>query len=121
MKGSSTATKPGELSNPGPILGIVLGRGSRLSVFVLAVGFAIALATNQRGGVGLRPAALATALEHGRGTGILGLGMAILVATPIAREATALAFFVRHGERAFAVLAGIVLALVVCSLLIGGH
>jgi uncharacterized membrane protein len=113
--------KPPIPANPGPILGRVLGYGSRASVLVIAVGFAVALAQNERGGSGQRPAALLTALEHGHGTGILGLGMAILIATPIAREAFALQFFARHQERAFVVLAAIVLALVLCGTLIGAH
>jgi uncharacterized membrane protein len=115
------ATKSRELANPGPILGRVLGYGSRASVIVIAVGFILALVQNEHGGVGLKPAALVTAIEHGHGTGILGLGMALLIATPIAREAFALRFFAQHEERAFVVLSAIVLALVVCSSLIGGH
>jgi uncharacterized membrane protein len=114
-------TKAPDLANPGPILGRVLGYGSRASVIVIAVGFILALAQNEQGGIGIRPAALVTALEHGHGTGILGLGMALLIATPIAREAFALRFFAQHDERAFVILSAIVLALVVCSSLIGGH
>lgn len=116
------ATKlPGPRVNLGPALGTVLRYGSRLSIVVLAAGLALALARGERGGTGLRPGALVTALQHGHGAGVLGIGVGILIATPIVRDATALALFLRHGERAFAVMTGIVLLLVTLTLLLSGR
>jgi uncharacterized membrane protein len=106
----------GRRFNPGPPLGIVLRYGSRLSIAVLALGVALALARGEKEGSGLRPDAMATALWHGHGAGVVGVGIAILIATPICRDVTALALFVRHKERALAIMTGVVLLLVALTL-----
>jgi uncharacterized membrane protein len=107
--------------NPGPTLGRVLALGSRLSVLALAAGIVIALVQGERGGRGMRVDAYLTAFRHTRGTAILGIGIAVLVVTPVIREATALRLFVRQKDRLFTIMPAIVLALVAVSVVVGSR
>jgi uncharacterized membrane protein len=117
----TTSNQAGQRYNPGPILGRVLAYGSRVSIVALALGLALTLAHGERGGKGMRPDAIATALQHGNTIAILGLGIAVLIATPILREVTALVLFLRHRDRTFAAIAATVLALVLVSVVIGSR
>ncbi|MDB5075898.1 MAG: hypothetical protein JWO42_2077 [Chloroflexi bacterium] len=107
--------------NPSPVLGKVLGYGARVSVALFVVGFVLSLIQGEHGGKGLNAGALRHSLEHGTGTGVVGLALAVLIATPVVREAVALVLFARAKERPFVVLAAIVLALVGLSVLIGSR
>lgn len=52
-----------------------------------------------------------------RGRGIIQLGLVLLIATPVARVAFLIYAFARQGDRLYAVIASIVLALLVYGLL----
>jgi uncharacterized membrane protein len=58
-------------------------------------------------------------LRHGSSTGIIGLGLLVLIATPIARVLFALAGFARERDRLYTVISFVVLAILVFSLLRG--
>jgi uncharacterized membrane protein len=107
--------------DPSPILGWVLGYGARLSVLILVVGLAVTLFQGETGGAGIRPDVMLQALTRGKGLGILGLGIAVLIVTPVLRETAALVLFNRSRERAYTVLSVIVLALIALSVLIGSR
>ena len=99
----------------------MLRGGARLSSVILATGLAWALLGGERGGKVLRPGVILDALRHGHGSGIIGIGLIALIATPVVREAVALTLFSRRGERGLAWLAGAVLALIALSLIIGAR
>lgn len=107
--------------SPSPVLARVLSWGTRVTVAIVIAGLALALAAGQRGGATLTPQHALDALARGKGTGILGIGLIVLIGTPVVREGTALILFARRGERVFAILASIVLALVAISLAIGAR
>ena len=55
-----------------------------------------------------------------RGRGMIQLGLLLLIATPLARVAFSVAAFALEGDRLYVVVALIVLAVLVCSL-VGGR
>ncbi|HWE60889.1 MAG TPA: DUF1634 domain-containing protein [Chloroflexota bacterium] len=99
----------------------VLGTGAILSVTVLALGIVMALLSGRPHATAFSPAHLLDALRHGQPKGVLGAGLIILIATPIARETVALILFTRHHERPYALIAGAVLTLIALSLVIGAR
>ena len=107
--------------SPNLALARVLRGGARLSSVILAIGLIWALFGGERGGKVLRPGDILDALRHGHGSGIIGIGLIALIATPVVREAMALTLFSRRRERGLAWLAGAVLALIVLSLIIGAR
>ena len=107
--------------SPNLALARVLRGGARLSSVILAIGLVWALFGGERGGKVLRPGGILDALRHGHGSGIIGIGLIALIATPVAREAVALTLFSRRGERGLAWLAAAVLALIALSLIIGAR
>lgn len=104
---------------PSQRLGRVLDAGALLSMATLAVGLALALLGGQRGGRGLRPADVLRDLAHGRGTGVIGVGIVALIATPLAREVAAMILFGRHREHALVAAGAVVLVLAAASIAIG--
>jgi uncharacterized membrane protein len=55
-----------------------------------------------------------------RGRGLIQLGLLLLIATPLARVAFSVAAFALEGDRLYVVVALIVLAVLICSL-VGGR
>lgn len=64
-------------------------------------------------------AQVAAGLAAGRGQAIVALGLLLLLATPVVRVALSLALFLRDGDRTFAGLTIVVLALLFVSLALG--
>ncbi len=62
---------------------------------------------------------VASGVLAGRGRDIVLLGLLMLIATPILRVAVALIGFARQGDRAYVVIAAVVLALLAASFLLG--
>jgi uncharacterized membrane protein len=90
-------------------------------MLVLVVGLVVALVTGERSGTVMKPDALITALQKGKGAGILGVGIVLLIATPVAREVMAMILLFRHRERALAWIAFFVLVLVALALALGSR
>jgi uncharacterized membrane protein len=59
-------------------------------------------------------------LRHGSGTGIIALGLLVLIATPIARVVFAVIGFARERDKLYTIISLIVLAVLVFSLVRGG-
>ena len=132
-----TASNPGGLSGaatgagielqsspePGPpslerTIGRLLTVGTYLSIGLLGVGLVLMLAT------GIGPLSGGPALDLSRIPGdvvalrpaaFLWLGLLVAIATPSARVATSLVGYLRSGERALAVVAGLILIVIVLS------
>jgi uncharacterized membrane protein len=111
----------GEMWSLNAVLARVLSWGTRLSMIVLAAGLVVALVAGERGDTVMKPDALITALQNGKGAGILGVGIVLLIATPVAREVMAMTLLFRHRERALAWVAFFVLVLVVIALAVGSR
>ena len=58
-------------------------------------------------------------LRHGSSTGIIGLGLLVLIATPVARVIFALAGFARERDWLYTAISFVVLAILIFSLLHG--
>jgi uncharacterized membrane protein len=109
----------------------VLKIGLGLSAAVVAVGlvmqeFAIRhLPASGRGSVGGSGAyprgisGVAAGLGHGSGSSVLEIGLALLVCTPIAAVLAAAISYRRLGDRRFALVGGVVLAVLGMSSLVG--
>lgn len=65
------------------------------------------------------PSGVLTGLRHGRGQAIIALGLLLLIATPVVRVAASVATFLYQGDRAFALITGVVLALLLLSFYLG--
>ena len=65
------------------------------------------------------PGAVWSGLRHGRGQAIIALGLLLLIATPVVRVAASVATFLYQGDRAFALITGVVLALLLLSFYLG--
>jgi uncharacterized membrane protein len=104
-----------------PVLARVLGWGARLSVLVLGVGLALVLAAGGHSGTVMKPDALLAALRRGQGAGILGVGIVLLIATPVMREIVAMTMLFRHRERTLGGIACLVLVLVLIALVVGAR
>ncbi len=90
-----------------------------MSVLVLSVGLVLVLAAGGHGGTVMKPDALVAALRRGQGAGILGVGIVLLIATPVAREIVAMTMLFRHRERILGSIACLVLLLVLLALVVG--
>jgi uncharacterized membrane protein len=64
-------------------------------------------------------AAVARGLADLRGQSIIALGLALLILTPVARVAASVVGFALERDRAFALITGTVLAILIASLLLG--
>ena len=112
---------PAATWSPSPLLGRVLGAGAVGSMLLLLIGIVLALADGRRGGTTYTPGTLLRMLGNGHTTGVLGLGLILLIATPVAREVVALVLFARRREYSFVLAASVVLALIVVSLIVGAR
>jgi uncharacterized membrane protein len=61
----------------------------------------------------------AFARPNARGMFIVALGVGLIIALPIVRVMSMLAYFVKIGDRRFSVVAGIVLIIIFAGILIG--
>ncbi len=57
---------------------------------------------------------------HGRADGLIALGLVVLVITPILRVAVSIVGFIHLGDRTYAIITSIVLALLVISFFVTG-
>jgi uncharacterized membrane protein len=132
-----TASNPGGLSEaatgagiesksspePGPptlerTIGRLLTVGTYLSIGLLAVGLALMLASGigpLSGGPSLDLARIPSDVAGLRPAAFLWLGLLVAIGTPSARVATSLAGYLRSGERAMALVAGLVLVVIALS------
>lgn len=108
------------------LLARLLTAGIALSAVVMLIGLALTLA--QGGGepvgshAGERPtfSALLTEVASGDGRAITLLGLALLVCTPVARVVATMVLFARQRAWTYVLAAGLVLALLVVGVLVGG-
>ena len=126
--------EPGRPTDPsatatGATLGRVLRGGVVASASLLVLGLLWGGATGDLGGghaalerevhgTARHPASLSAVVDglaHGRPDALLTVGLLVLVATPIVRVVVAGFTFRRQGDRAFTVIAGLVLALLAVS------
>lgn len=60
-----------------------------------------------------------TGASQGRGQSIVFLGLFLLIATPVLRVAAAMIGFIWEGDKTYAIITSIVLALLILSFLLG--
>jgi uncharacterized membrane protein len=123
----ATAAREADVRRMERWLGGMLASGVWLSVALVTAGVALAL---RRGDVPaaalLRPTGRVTSpawlladLAAGGGTGLIVLGLFVLIATPVLRVAASAGLFARQGDRLYAVITTVVLALLLGSFLLG--
>jgi uncharacterized membrane protein len=103
------------------VLATILRYGTWTSMAVIAVGVVILLARDEERTPFGHPANAAAALFHSPGGTIAAAGLIVLVATPTVRELTATVMFARAGNRFFAGMGVLILALIAVSILLGAH
>lgn len=105
-----------------PRIARVLKLGTYTSIVLIAVGVVLMATT------GTSPRDLAPALDLARipgdlvalrPSGFLWLGMLVILATPSARVAVALAGYVRRGEREMAIVALLILVVIAVGVVLG--
>jgi len=102
----------------------LLTLGTYASVACLAAGVALMLAAGiapLAGGPAFEPGRLLDDLANLRATGFLWLGLVAAVATPSARVVASLVGYVRRGERSMAIVATLILAVIVLSVIVGSR
>ena len=99
----------------------LLTYGTYASVGLLAVGVVVMFARRiapLAGGPPFQPEIVFDDVIHLRAAGFLWLGLIAVIATPTARVVAALIGFVRRGERTMALIAVLVLAVIVLSVVL---
>ena len=100
----------------------ILTWGTLGAVALLAIGCVVLLASGASPldhGPALDPGRLAPDLLALRPAGVLWLGLLAVIATPAARVVTALAGYLRQGERGMAAVAGLVLVVIAIGVVAG--
>ena len=99
----------------------LLTGGTYLSMACLVAGVVLMLANGigpLAGGAAFAPERLVPDLMAGRPTGLLWLGLLVMVLTPAARVTASLIGYVRRGERSMAIVAGLILAVIATSVVL---
>ncbi len=99
----------------------LLTYGTYGAVALLAVGVVLLLVKQispLAGGPPFQPELVIDDLVHGRPAGVMWLGLIAVIATPSARVFAALIGFVRFGERTMAIVALLILAVIVMSVVL---
>jgi uncharacterized membrane protein len=102
-------------------IGRVLSIGIYVSIALLAVGFALLIASGgepRTADPGFDPTRLLGDLAAGRPTGFVWLGLVAVVATPSLRVAASLIGYVRRGERDMAIVAALILVVIASSVVV---
>jgi uncharacterized membrane protein len=95
--------------------------GTYVSVALLGVGAVLMLARRIAplgGGPPFQPELVLDDVVHLRAAGFMWLGLLAAIATPAARVAAALVGFLRRGERAMAIVAVLILAVISLSVVL---
>lgn len=103
-------------------IGRLLGAATLLSVGLLALGSVLLLATGRSPldpGPGLDPAQLVRELSAPGPAALLWAGVLVVVVTPAARVAAALAGYLAGGERGMALVASLVLVVIAVGVIAG--
>jgi uncharacterized membrane protein len=98
----------------------MLKGGLNLSMLLLVAGIAVRMAFGAHEGPHVSLATLPEALLALDPEGLMGLGVLVLIFTPIARVVASLGFFARARDRPYVALTLIVLVNLVAGALIGG-
>lgn len=96
--------------------------GTYASVGLIAVGAVLIVVTGRGpldGAPGFEPGRIVDDLRTLQPAGFLWLGIIVVLATPLARVATALAGYLRAGEREMALVAALILAVVALGVVAG--
>jgi uncharacterized membrane protein len=96
----------------------VLSVGTYISMALLAVGFALLLASGgqpRTADPGFDPTRLLGDLGAGRPTGFVWLGLVVVVATPALRVVASLIGYLRRNEREMAIVAALILIVIASS------
>jgi uncharacterized membrane protein len=88
---------------------------------VIAVGVVVILLRGEERTLFGHPSNAAAALFHSPGDTIAAAGLIMLVVTPVVRELAATVIFGRTGDRLFAGVGMLVLALIAVSIVLGAH
>ncbi len=126
MSGDPSSQHPLPESRQGDLpydqLAWILSAGVLTSVTVMIGGLLLIALRHESGAE--RPLPLSDVLGHAlrlEGRGVLDLGILILFATPVLRVLTALAGFVRLGDRAFVAVTVVVLIFLGLSFAVASH
>lgn len=96
---------------------LTLGRGFRLGAGLLAIGLAWALVAREPLAEEADPfAEIVPTILDGRAAGVIDLALLALMATPVVAVLVVAAGFVRLGDRRYAILSGVVLAILGVSI-----
>lgn len=99
---------------------LVLRGGILLSIALIVVGFLLGLADPSRlPQVPLALADLPSQLAHGTAAGFLGLGVIVMVLTPVARVFLSVLSYATEGDRTYVVVTLIVLSALLTGMVLG--
>ncbi len=114
------------------VVGRVLRYGSLLSVALIAVGVVLMAASGSFGSLGipqsssgeLRPpvhsmVGLLAGLQGGDPSALVSLGLLVLIATPVARVATTVVYFLFRRDRLYLAITSFVLLVLIAGFLLG--
>jgi uncharacterized membrane protein len=102
-------------------IGRVLSIGTYISIALLAIGFALLIASGgqpRTADPGFDPSRLLGDLVAGRPTGFVWLGLVVVVATPSLRVVASLIGYLRRDEREMAIVAALILAVIATSVVV---
>ncbi len=97
----------------------VLRGGVVLSITVILVGFALAATGRPMPPDGLHPTEIPGELAAGQPAGFLGLGILLLILTPVARVFLSVFYFAREKDRTYVLITVFVFAILMVGIVIG--
>ncbi len=102
------------------LIGRVLRAGLVLAIAVVSIGLALLAEGRPMPAGGLHPTEVPSELAAGNPAGYLGLGVLLLILTPVSRVALSIAFFAKEGDRVYVAITLAVFLILVFGAALGG-